>query len=282
MRVGLPAIRETSSPTAYGRDAQPMSLQLSQTPAGITPARISRAKILHPTQNAKTALERRGDDHEGEQDVGTSLLVEAECEDRGGDRQRRADALSEALRRARDEPRGTAQPRRDQPGDDETERAQLRAREDARDEPVGDHDDQPVRARDERGGAQQHDAPCHQPGRSLVDRIREAEEPAGVSTQVGHPAGTYQPIWWSISARACPLPVTVRQTAGARRAAIASYIATHGNDAAGQASAAISGYSTAFGWATGIFIAGAVITALILPSGSPAKAGAELDVAFAH
>ena len=64
--------------------------------------------------------------------------------------------------------------------------------------------------------------------------------------------------------------------------AITSYIATHGNDAAGQASAAISGYSTAFGWATGIFIAGAVITALILPSGSPAPATAELDVAFAH
>jgi hypothetical protein len=35
--------------------------------------------------------------------------------------------------------------------------------------------------------------------------------------------------------------------------AITSFIATHGNDAAGQASAAISGYSTAFGWATGIF-----------------------------
>ena len=59
-------------------------------------------------------------------------------------------------------------------------------------------------------------------------------------------------------------------------------LTTHGNNAAGQASAAISGYSTAFGWATGIFVAGAVITAVILPSGSPAPAGAELDVAFAH
>jgi hypothetical protein len=63
--------------------------------------------------------------------------------------------------------------------------------------------------------------------------------------------------------------------------AISSYVATHGTGAAARASAAISGYSTAFGWATGIFVAGAVITALILPSGSPAPAR-ELDVAFAH
>jgi hypothetical protein len=64
-------------------------------------------------------------------------------------------------------------------------------------------------------------------------------------------------------------------------AAITDYVATHGGSVATQASAAISGYSTAFGWATGIFVAGAVITALILPSGTPAPA-AELDVAFAH
>ena len=53
-------------------------------------------------------------------------------------------------------------------------------------------------------------------------------------------------------------------------AAITDYVATHGDGAAAQASAAISGYSTAFGWATGIFVAGAIITALILPSGTPA------------
>jgi MFS family permease len=63
--------------------------------------------------------------------------------------------------------------------------------------------------------------------------------------------------------------------------AITSYLATHAGGAAAGASAAISGYSTAFGWATGIFIAGAVITALILPSGTPAGAP-ELEVAFAH
>ena len=64
-------------------------------------------------------------------------------------------------------------------------------------------------------------------------------------------------------------------------AAITDYVATHGGGAAAQASAAISGYSTAFGWATAIFVAGAVITALILPSGAPAPV-AELEVAFAH
>jgi hypothetical protein len=64
-------------------------------------------------------------------------------------------------------------------------------------------------------------------------------------------------------------------------AAITDYVATHGGGAAAQASAAISGYSTAFGWATGIFVAGALITALILPSGTPAPV-AELEVAFAH
>jgi EmrB/QacA subfamily drug resistance transporter len=64
-------------------------------------------------------------------------------------------------------------------------------------------------------------------------------------------------------------------------AAITDYVATHSAGAATQAAAAISGYSTAFGWATGIFVAGAIVTALILPSGAPATAP-ELDVAFAH
>jgi hypothetical protein len=64
-------------------------------------------------------------------------------------------------------------------------------------------------------------------------------------------------------------------------AAITDYVATHAGGAAAQASAAISGYGTAFGWATGIFTAGAIVTALILPSGTPAPAP-ELDVAFAH
>jgi hypothetical protein len=64
-------------------------------------------------------------------------------------------------------------------------------------------------------------------------------------------------------------------------ASITDYLATHGGGVAAQASAAISGYGTAFGWATGIFVAGAILTALILPSGTPAPAP-ERDVAFAH
>jgi EmrB/QacA subfamily drug resistance transporter len=63
-------------------------------------------------------------------------------------------------------------------------------------------------------------------------------------------------------------------------AAVTNYAATH-TGATAQASAAISGYSTAFAWATGIFVAGAIITAMILPSGAPAPVP-ERDVAFAH
>jgi EmrB/QacA subfamily drug resistance transporter len=64
-------------------------------------------------------------------------------------------------------------------------------------------------------------------------------------------------------------------------ASITDYLATHGGGAAAQASASIAGYGTAFGWATGIFVAGAIITALILPSGTPSVA-LEPEVAFAH
>jgi hypothetical protein len=64
-------------------------------------------------------------------------------------------------------------------------------------------------------------------------------------------------------------------------ASITTYLATHGGGAAAQASAAISGYGTAFGWATGIFVAGAIVTALILPSGTPAVV-LEPEAAFAH
>ena len=64
-------------------------------------------------------------------------------------------------------------------------------------------------------------------------------------------------------------------------AAITDYVATHAAGPATQAAAAISGYSTAFGWATGIFVAGAIITAAILPSGAPAPS-TEPELAFAH
>jgi hypothetical protein len=51
--------------------------------------------------------------------------------------------------------------------------------------------------------------------------------------------------------------------------AIASYAATHGSDAASQASAAISGYSTAFGWATAIFVLGSRARRLAPRGGGP-------------
>jgi EmrB/QacA subfamily drug resistance transporter len=62
---------------------------------------------------------------------------------------------------------------------------------------------------------------------------------------------------------------------------IAGYLGTHGTGPLAQASAAVSGYSTAFAWAAGIFVVGAIVTAAILPSG--AQAGApEPELAFAH
>ncbi|MDX6570024.1 MAG: hypothetical protein QOH15_2602, partial [Gaiellales bacterium] len=62
---------------------------------------------------------------------------------------------------------------------------------------------------------------------------------------------------------------------------IAGYLGTHGTGTLAQASAAVTGYSTAFGWAAGIFLVGAVLTAVILPGGAPAPAP-ETELAFAH
>jgi predicted MFS family arabinose efflux permease len=62
---------------------------------------------------------------------------------------------------------------------------------------------------------------------------------------------------------------------------IAGYLGTHGTGAVAQASVAVSGYGTAFGWAAGIFVVGAFVTAAILPSGAPAGV-AEPDLAVAH
>jgi EmrB/QacA subfamily drug resistance transporter len=57
-------------------------------------------------------------------------------------------------------------------------------------------------------------------------------------------------------------------------ASISDYVGSHGSGAAVQAAAAVHGYSTAFAWAAGIFILGAILTAVILPSGAPAQAPA--------
>ena len=56
-------------------------------------------------------------------------------------------------------------------------------------------------------------------------------------------------------------------------AAITDYVATHGGRRHAGRGRDL-GYGTAFGWATGIFVAGAIVTALILPSGSPRRPGA--------
>jgi predicted MFS family arabinose efflux permease len=66
-------------------------------------------------------------------------------------------------------------------------------------------------------------------------------------------------------------------------ASISDYLGSHGNGTAAQAAAAVHGYGTAFAWAAGIFIVGAILTALILPSGAPRQGPVEAgDVVFAH
>jgi predicted MFS family arabinose efflux permease len=64
---------------------------------------------------------------------------------------------------------------------------------------------------------------------------------------------------------------------------IAGYLGTHGTGSLAQASAAVHGYGTAFGWAAAIFVAGAILTGLILPSGAQ-KSVPEVDseLVFAH
>ncbi len=62
---------------------------------------------------------------------------------------------------------------------------------------------------------------------------------------------------------------------------ISSYLSSHGSGQFAQASAAMSGYHTAFGVAAAIFVAGAVLTAIILPAGAPAVS-TETELAFAH
>jgi EmrB/QacA subfamily drug resistance transporter len=62
---------------------------------------------------------------------------------------------------------------------------------------------------------------------------------------------------------------------------IAGYLASHGTGQVAQASAAVAGYGTAFGWAAAIFTVGALLTALILPGGA-AVTVPETELAFAH
>jgi hypothetical protein len=67
-------------------------------------------------------------------------------------------------------------------------------------------------------------------------------------------------------------------------ASISDYLGSHGTSAAAQASAAVHGYSTAFIWAAVIFIVGAALSAIVLPSGPPAQTAADTtgELAFAH
>jgi predicted MFS family arabinose efflux permease len=68
-------------------------------------------------------------------------------------------------------------------------------------------------------------------------------------------------------------------------ASISDYLASHGTGRAAQAAAAVHGYGTAFAWAAGIFIVGALVSAIVLPSGPPVAAPAAEgagELAFAH
>ena len=64
-------------------------------------------------------------------------------------------------------------------------------------------------------------------------------------------------------------------------AAAASYVTSHGPSPATMAEAAVHSYTTAFWWAAGIFAVGAVLAAVILPSGAPAAAP-EGELVMAH
>ena len=62
---------------------------------------------------------------------------------------------------------------------------------------------------------------------------------------------------------------------------ISSYLSSHGTGQLAQASAAMSGYHTAFAVAAAIFIAGAALTAFILPAGAHVPSS-DTELAFAH
>ena len=132
-----------------------MSSQRSQTSGGITPTRMSAAKIVQPRQNPKTDSSVAATTISPSTHVRRADRAEPERQHRGGHRQRRADALGEALRRPRDELLRHAQPRRDHAGDELAERAERRPGQHARDEAVGDHARSSTadRARSSRGTA---------------------------------------------------------------------------------------------------------------------------------
>ena len=66
--------------------------------------------------------------------------------------------------------------------------------------------------------------------------------------------------------------------------AAGAYTSTHGAAADAVAQAAVNGYTTAFTWAAGVFAIGALVTWLLLPSGTPdAETGAaDAEQVFAH
>ena len=144
-----------------------------QTDSGITPARISSANSLQPTQNA--AIDSRPEPAiiATSSRSATRVIVADQRDQRDGDRHRGADRLRESLRRSRNR-LGRAEARRHEPGRSLPERAERRTGEDAGDEAVGQHRREPVRAADERHDREREDAARDDAGRLFVDRIGEA------------------------------------------------------------------------------------------------------------
>ena len=75
-------------------------------------------------------------------------------------------------------PGGVARPAAADRDGDARERTEARPGGDARDEPVGERDEQPALLEPERQRREDQDARGRDPGRGLVDGVREAEEVA--------------------------------------------------------------------------------------------------------
>jgi hypothetical protein len=63
--------------------------------------------------------------------------------------------------------------------------------------------------------------------------------------------------------------------------ALSSYLVAHGHTPEALAQASVHSYTVAFTVVLGIFVAGAIVSALVLPSGVPQPASAEAALAVA-
>jgi hypothetical protein len=63
--------------------------------------------------------------------------------------------------------------------------------------------------------------------------------------------------------------------------AVSSYLVAHGHTLEALAQASVHSYSVAFTVVLGVFVGGAIVSALVLPSGAPKPAPAESTVAVA-